>query len=355
MRIHNVIITALLTLACLAPSAASGGQEAGVAIKTEVIDLYRGAPIRDAIDVLRQRYYLPITYEGPVYACQCDLADMTYTRKTPGPKIIVPKRQPLHFEYTEISGKPQEDMTLLIHRLLAEYAAQGGPVFDVRERTMPKGTEWNVVALKAHGSSAGFVDQPDILGAPVFIPKARRSGWEFLDEMLRQVQTETGYRVVFGTVETKLVGEDTFGADNVSARDVLAKLLGTEMVWDLNYDPEGEGKYVLNLVQTPRPPQPPNPYTIPKAPPAELPPTGSAHIPIPAVMRMAAMPRGIRHTQSVLAQAGYYSGELTAKWDDKTIDSLKKFQAANNLPVTGTLDPETIRKLGLDVVTPKPQ
>ena len=80
------------------------------------------------------------------------------------------------------------------------------------------------------------------------------------------------------------------------------------------------------------------------------------HFPIALFITGVALGWAGRWTRrEALAQAGYYSGELTAKWDDKTIDSLKKFQAANNLPVTGTLDPETIRKLGLDVVTPKPQ
>ena len=145
-----------------------------------------------------------------------------------------------------------------------------------------------------------------------------------------------------------------FGADNVSARDALVDLFGrvsTPIIWEMSYDPESD-RFFPTFSWAP---QAPNPLTpLPRTPPSKT-PLQTGHIPIPAAMRMASMPRGIRHIQSILAQAGYYSGELTAKWDDKTIDSLKKFQAANNLPVTGTLDPETIRKLGLDVVTPKPQ
>jgi hypothetical protein len=355
MRIHNLIITALLTLACLAPSAASGGQEAGVAIKTEVIDLYRGTPVKYAIDILRQRYYLPITYEDPVYACPCDLADMTYTRKTPGPKIIVPKSQRLHFEYAEIGGKPQEDITTLVRRLLSEHAAQGGTIFEVRERRTPKGTEWNVIPVRAHSSSGELVDQADILGASVSIPEAQRTASEFIAEMLQQVQTETRYQVHWATLAGHLdTWTRNFGADNVSAREALVDLFGrvpTPIIWEMSYDPESD-RFSLTFIWTP---QAPNPLTpLPRTPPSNT-PLQTGHIPIPAVMRMASIPRGIRHIQSILAQAGYYSGELTGEWDEKTIEALRKFQAANNIPVTGKLDPETIRKLGLDVVTSKPQ
>jgi hypothetical protein len=347
-----VAAAALLTVTLMhTVDAQQASQEAASA---RTIDISNAQPVLRSLEELRERYHVAITYEGPVYTCEYDLADMTYTRKSPGPKIIVPKRQRLRFEYAELGGKPQEDMTPLIHRLLAEYAAQGGPVFDVRDRTTPKGTQWNVVALKARGSSGCFVDQPDILGAPIFISEARRSGTEFLREMLQQLRTETGYRVVLGTVETKLDGEGTFGADNIPARDVLANLFGTDMVWDLNYDPEGEGKYILNLVWTPRPPQPLNAYTLaPRiTPPQQIGPVRA--VPGATLRHFTTTRHGRMELQARLAQAGYYDGEPSGAWDEQTVDALEKAQAANNLQVTGKLDPQTIRKLRLDVRTPPP-
>ena len=232
----------------------SRGQEPGRTPITRTIDVYRGAPIKGAVETLRERYHLPITYEDPGYACACDLADMTYTRKKPGPKILVPKRQSLHFEYVEVVGKPQEGITTLLRRLATQFATQGGTVFDVRERALPKGTQWNVVAVRARRSSGDFADQPDILGAPIFIAKAKRTQAEFLQEMVQQLTTATGYQVRFGGSDSNVfMGTAELGVDNVSAREALTDLYGGQMVWELNYDPENGGRYFLNLVWTTTP------------------------------------------------------------------------------------------------------
>lgn len=47
-------------------------------------------------------------------------------------------------------------------------------------------------------------------------------------------------------------------------------------------------------------------------------------------------------------------GGPNGQWDEKTVDALKKFQAANNLPVMGRLNAETIQKLGI-IDFPEPQ
>ncbi len=353
MKVIDTICAGVLLLASTLASTVTAQQSPGEAATVRTIDVGTARPVLRAIEALRERYHVPITYEEPRYVYAQDIQDISYIHRGPVPsgvKLIAPRGGTIHFQYAEVNGKPQEDITSLIRRLLTEYAAQGGPVFDVRERATPKGTQWNVIPVKARDTSGYFVDQPDILGAPIYIAEARRSGSEFLGEMLRQLRAETGYRVVLGTVETKLDGEGVFGADNIPARDVLANLFGTDMVWDLNYDPGGDGKYILNLVWTPRPPPPLNPYILPPAPSTQ--PTGPTHIPMGAVMHMARMRGGIMHIQSVLAQVGYYNREPTGRWDEETINCVKQFQAANSLPVTGRLDPETIGKLGLDVVTP---
>lgn len=265
MRLNGATLASFLIGASLLSAPTSRAQDSAPAPASQVVDLYRGAPILGAVEALRQKYNLAITYEDPVYACPCDLVDVSNIRKTPGPSLILPKREHIHFEFTEIDGKPQEDTTTLIRRLLAEQAAQGGSVFEVRERAMPSGTEWNVVPVRARDRSGSLVSQPDILGAPIFIPRARSTELQFLMEMLQQLRTETGYRVDLGSVQTRIdLGTAELGAENIPARDVLANLLGTRMVWDLNYDPEGGGRYVLNLVWTTPPTLPSlSVYTLP--------------------------------------------------------------------------------------------
>jgi hypothetical protein len=218
---------------------------------------------------------------------------------------------------------------------------------------LAKGKQWNVIAVKARGSLGDFENQPDIL-----IRKEKRTMSEFLEEMLQQLRTETGYRVVLGTVATNIfMSTAELGADNESARDILARLFGNfgnGMVWDLNYDPEGEVRYVLNITWTSSPKLSSlDAYKLSPAPRVQ--PVGPVHIPLAAVLHQMSSQHGRMELQSKLAKAGYYAGEPSGKWDDKTIAALKEYQAANNLPVTGTLNPETIRKLGLDVIEPSPQ
>lgn len=55
----------------------------------------------------------------------------------------------------------------------------------------------------------------------------------------------------------------------------------------------------------------------------------------------------INEIQGALARNGAYAGEPSGKWDDLTVDSMKKFQAAHGLNPTGKMDALTLQKLGL--------
>ncbi len=55
----------------------------------------------------------------------------------------------------------------------------------------------------------------------------------------------------------------------------------------------------------------------------------------------------IGEIQQALAKRGAYAGTPTGKWDDDTVDSMKKFQSAHGLKPTGKVDAPTLQKLGL--------
>jgi len=55
----------------------------------------------------------------------------------------------------------------------------------------------------------------------------------------------------------------------------------------------------------------------------------------------------INEIQSALAKNGAYAGEPSGKWDDSTVDAMKKFQASHGLNPTGKMDALTLQKLGL--------
>jgi peptidoglycan hydrolase-like protein with peptidoglycan-binding domain len=55
----------------------------------------------------------------------------------------------------------------------------------------------------------------------------------------------------------------------------------------------------------------------------------------------------IRQAQVILKQRGFYSSEQTGKLDANTRAGLKKYQQAENLKVTGTLNKSTLAKMGI--------
>ena len=55
----------------------------------------------------------------------------------------------------------------------------------------------------------------------------------------------------------------------------------------------------------------------------------------------------IKQAQAILKQRGFYSGEQTGKLDPDTRAGLKKYQAAENIKVTGTLNKITLEKMNI--------
>ena len=60
----------------------------------------------------------------------------------------------------------------------------------------------------------------------------------------------------------------------------------------------------------------------------------------------------VKQAQGILKTRGLYAGEETGKLDPDTRASLKKFQEAESLKVTGTLNKVTLVKMGI-VLTDK--
>ena len=55
----------------------------------------------------------------------------------------------------------------------------------------------------------------------------------------------------------------------------------------------------------------------------------------------------ISEIQQALAKDGSYSGAPNGKWDDATVEAMRKFQESHGLSPTGKLDAKTLQKLGL--------
>ena len=55
----------------------------------------------------------------------------------------------------------------------------------------------------------------------------------------------------------------------------------------------------------------------------------------------------VRQAQDLLRQRGFYAGESTGKLDDATREALRKYQGAEGLKVTGTLNAATLQKMNI--------
>jgi peptidoglycan hydrolase-like protein with peptidoglycan-binding domain len=57
----------------------------------------------------------------------------------------------------------------------------------------------------------------------------------------------------------------------------------------------------------------------------------------------------IKEAQGILKARGFYAGEQTGKLDPDTRAGLKKYQTAETLKVTGTLNKVTLEKMGIEL------
>jgi peptidoglycan hydrolase-like protein with peptidoglycan-binding domain len=71
--------------------------------------------------------------------------------------------------------------------------------------------------------------------------------------------------------------------------------------------------------------------------------------------RRAARPKGqtvptadrIKDIQAALQKDGSYEGEPTGKWDNNTVEAMKKYQDKNGFSPSGKIDALSLKKLGL--------
>ena len=57
----------------------------------------------------------------------------------------------------------------------------------------------------------------------------------------------------------------------------------------------------------------------------------------------------VKQAQALLKERGFYTGDQTGKLDDDTRAGLKKYQDAEKLKVTGTLNKVTLVKMGIEL------
>ncbi len=55
----------------------------------------------------------------------------------------------------------------------------------------------------------------------------------------------------------------------------------------------------------------------------------------------------VKQAQGILKERGFYGGEKTGKLDDQSREGLRKYQQAEGVKITGTLNKVTLVKMGI--------
>jgi len=74
---------------------------------------------------------------------------------------------------------------------------------------------------------------------------------------------------------------------------------------------------------------------------------GSANAPKKRGPVFRATKEQIKQAQTILKQRGLYTGDATGKLDTPTREGLKKYQGAEGIKVTGTLNAATLQKMSI--------
>lgn len=309
----------------------------------ESINVTGARPIPKALDIIEQRYEVTIDYVDAEYSNSRDLQTVSSVRGNPVKPFPIPKVRPLRLYYQELGSKPVGGVTALIQSVLTQFADEGGPVFAVRELTMPYGPRWEVYPKEARDLSGALVAQPDVLGTVIQIPTERRTPSEMVAEISKQLSARWGrkFNIALFTGDAPIHGNMVErGAEGVTALTALLHLTGPQEALRAFYTPDNNQYYVSISPRSYHQPPRPLPPAHRAAPATRLRPT-----PVAVWLHRSLYYKGKMDIQTALSRAGFLHTSPTGEWDANAKDAISRFQDANHLEVTGKINAVTIRKL----------
>ena len=222
----------------------------------EHLSVSSGRPVADAVRSLEQKYGFVITYEDPQYVHPADLKDITPRWYVPAnhpqnrQRILAPRGGSLNFSYQVKGGKPLENTSDLLTRLVNSYGVGRNAEFSVHKATVLGVTEWHIIPARALGQGGQLVNVSPILDTSISIPNEKRTGLDMIGTVCKELTRITHQRIALGVVPLNplYAYNAVQGADNQPARDVLADTLARirpGLSWQLFYDPSGF--YMLNI------------------------------------------------------------------------------------------------------------
>lgn len=236
-------------MACVLTPANFRVDSTGIQEKTK-LSIKSGRPVAEAIRALERNYGCAITYEDPLYVHPSEIEDVTESVRRdldkfpPGqaPRVLVPKSRSLDFEYDLLLTK--RNPTRVVQNLVAANKSQGNPG---RFRVEKGGQVIHVIPTAFKNNKGRLTSRDSVLDAVINPPSLNRP-LHMLRAICAQISQKTQTRVTLGAVPlNRLISyQESRETEPQKARDILVRLLGPNLSWQLFYGPEIKG-YVLNI------------------------------------------------------------------------------------------------------------
>jgi len=234
---------------------ATGAGLLGQGTITLTFEDYR--PLAVALDALQARCGAAINYEDPPYQNAADLEDVSTPQQraqSPGYHLMGPRKGTVSITAnTAAFTGSAADQLFLLTGLVNSYRGNGMPGDFAIEQANGQGY---VIATRVMGRDGKMIDVKSPMKVQISVPSAQRSLYDTVATILDAVSAATGERVEPGAVPNWLGPPLTFGAEQESARDALARLFSQisqrPISYRLLFDPTLKW-YMLNMYWAPGP------------------------------------------------------------------------------------------------------
>jgi hypothetical protein len=245
----------LLSLGELSASSSVDSQE----MKRVALSVEDNRPVAKAIDILEDRYGWIMTYEDPRYSYSGDVTDVTMSvrrdldKYKPGeaPKVLVPKKGTLTFEYNILTDSylPSDPLMVLQELLTAQAASPNAGRFRVEKI----GRIMHVIPTEIRDTEGKLISQESVMDATISLAAGEDTYLQRVKDICVAVEKATKQQILISGINSAFFFQhkDQQQINRQKARDALSNLLETlgnetSWSWQLLYDP-GVKWYVLNI------------------------------------------------------------------------------------------------------------
>jgi hypothetical protein len=210
-----------------------------------VLRIATGRPWDDAAELITQKYGVIVNSEDPEFLYKGDVSDVT-AAVARGPignrRILVPRTDHVEVRFgVNASGIPHD-----VRSLLQSVADTINTKFPFAYRVDANSDIFTLIPTRTRDAEGNSVEMNAILDRHISIPQGKRQLIESAKLVTDQLSAQTGLRI--SCCQSAVAGvpwgltEQSFGAENVPARQLIQRLALAEGVyqWRMRRDPVGQ-------------------------------------------------------------------------------------------------------------------